>query len=502
MDICIPNSENDVFFCYLTDDDYVILNSKNEELFKNYNNVEVLKTSESDSDYEKFVLKFEKSGKYGLINFNGEIVLDAEYDNIQSLKNRPGEILLKKNSKYGVLQSNGEIKIDIKYDFISGDEYYTENDGYAKSGYIVGEKTSNGYKYGHLNNAGEKTLDIDFESITRVKKQNDNNNYLIVMNNGKKGVYKNGNEVIKQSYQSIIYAESLDVFIVKRNSKYGVFSSSGKEILDVQYTSAAVAGAYISAESPDGDKKFYDINGNEVSNSGFVNIQKTDINGCYIGIDGNGYYSIISRNETISNNYMYISYAFNNYFILKNEEGYYGILYLYIGTVVEPEYSFMLVIDGKNAIEAEMQDGTVHIYSKELKKTVSMSNAIIETINENYTKIYSLSDIEYIDKNGEIVKSTDVYKDSKIYGYSSGDKWGYKDSQGNIVIEAEYDFVTELNDYGFAGILKDGKWGIVDEKGKIISEPTYEIETYYSPNFVGKYLLEILDGSYYCLELE
>ena len=110
--------------------------------------------------------------------------------------------------------------------------------------------------------------------------------------------------------------------------------------------------------------------------------------------------------------------------------------------------------------------------------------------------------VQNINKDGELVKNTEVYKDSKLYSYKDeNDKWGFKNGNGDIIIECKYDVVTELNQYGFAGIYQDGKWGVIDENGTIIVDPIYEIETYYSPKFVGKYLLEEQE-SVYCIEVE
>jgi hypothetical protein len=69
-DIFIPNPSKDVFFVYENATDYKIVNSKSEELFTDYDKVEVLQTSELSLDFEKVFLKFEKNGKYGLIDFD------------------------------------------------------------------------------------------------------------------------------------------------------------------------------------------------------------------------------------------------------------------------------------------------------------------------------------------------------------------------------------------------------------------------------------------------
>ena len=57
---------------------------------------------------------------------------------------------------------------------------------------------------------------------------------------------------------------------------------------------------------------------------------------------------------------------------------------------------------------------------------------------------------------------------------------------GEVVVEPDYDFVTEFNEFGFAGIQKDGKWGSINLSGQVVVEPCYEIE-WGNPVFIGKY---------------
>ena len=63
--------------------------------------------------------------------------------------------------------------------------------------------------------------------------------------------------------------------------------------------------------------------------------------------------------------------------------------------------------------------------------------------------------------------------------------------------------VTEINEYGFAGIKKDRKWGVINKNGDIIQEPTYELESI-SPIFIGKYYKseEWYGNDYFTTEVE
>lgn len=165
------------------------------------------------------------------------------------------------------------------------------------------------------------------------------------------------------------------------------------------------------------------------------------------------------------------------------------------------QYTFMLRIDGKKAIEAVTPEGMVDIYSSNIEKVLSMQDAVIEEIDEDYTNIHSNSQSSYINQEGQVVSNLDVYPNNTIFAFEENGKWGYKDKSGKVVVEANYDFAQDLNEYGFAGIISNGNWGVLDNKGKIVKSPTFQLDTYYLPIFVGEYLLEVSD-TYHCLELK
>ena len=92
--IIIPDSSKDIFVCTY-DVDYTnntykskIINKKGDELFTNYEKVEVIYNNDEANNlwYEKNILKVQKDGKYGLINLDGKEILACNYDNITSLK--------------------------------------------------------------------------------------------------------------------------------------------------------------------------------------------------------------------------------------------------------------------------------------------------------------------------------------------------------------------------------------------------------------------------------
>ena len=499
-DVYIPNPLKDVFICFDGDSSSVV-NSKGEKILEDYKDVSALITSESSLlDLEKNVLKYKKDGLYGLINLDGEVVTEPIYEEISSLKNRPGRILVKKDDKYGVLDSNGKVVVPISYYSIVGDEYCEDENAYANTGYIVSIKTNNGIMYGYYNSTGKKVLDTKYESITRVLEYEDEANYLIVMSNGKKGVLRNGKKLIDLDYQDVIYSRLSKIFIVNKNGKYGFFSKNGREILEPKYESYQIAGEYISV-TEDGKNVLYDINGNYIDQKNYSSIVEVENSSYFIAIDGqDGTYSIISKDTNIKNNYKNISYLFNNLFTFTNQDGKSGIIDATKGEIVEAKYELILKVDGVNAIEARDTNGVATIYSSDMKEVCTMSGAIVENVNKEFAVVYNQTERIYLDKNGNVVENTQVYSDLPMYSINKDGKWGFCDKSGKIIIEPTYDMVTEIDEYGFAGINKDGKWGIVDNTGKIISEPKYQIDSYYFPKFIGKYMYEQTE-TIHCVDL-
>ena len=486
MSIYIPNHAKDVFICFTDENTYAVLDKNGKDLFANYSSVYPIIISDTTLEMEKQVLSYEENGKYGLIDYEGKKLTNPVYDEVASLKNKPGCIQVKKDGLYGVLDSK--------------DEYSTEKDGYLKTGYIISEKTNTGIIYGYINYEGKMLIEPEYESITRCLENEDEEIYLVFMQNGKKGVIKDSKIIIKPRYQSVVYYDVSNIFIVNKNKKYGFYNNDGDEILKPDYPSYSVAGNYISVKDEKGDMMLYDIHGNVVNTNTYKSIIETDNPSYFIAQDEQGYYSVISKDFQIGNKYTSITYAFDNFFIFTTEDNLYGVIDVYAGLEIAPEYDVIIALENVNALEAR-KGQTVDIYSKKIEKVLTMHDAVVEAVSKEYVSIYSGTELKYINNVGELVSNTEVYKDLKLYSYQADDgKWGFVNKDGNVVVDCKYDVVTELNEYGFAGVFQENKWGVIDENGKVVVVPEYELVTYYSPTFVGKYLLEELETKY-CIEV-
>ena len=501
MSVYIPNHSKDVFVCFTDDSTYEVLDKSGKDIFTSFESVYPIIISDTTLEMEKQVLSYEENGKFGLIDFGGKKLTGAIYESVASLKNKPGCIQVKKDGLYGVVDSKGKTIIEPKYNSVRGDEFSTEKEGYLKTGYIISEKTNTGIIYGYIDYEGKMLIEPEYESISRCLEYEDEEVYLVFMQNGKKGVIKDSKVIIKPRYQSVVYYDVSNIFIVNKNKKYGFYNNEGDEILKPSYPEYSVAGNYISVKDEKGNMMLYDIHGNVVNTNTYKSIIETNNPSYFIAQDEQGYYSIISKDFQIGNKYTSITYAFDNFFVVTTEENLYGVIDVYAGLEIVPEYDVIIPLENVHALEAR-KGSTVDIYSEKIEKIITMENAVVEAINKDYVSIYSNTELEYINKVGEIVPNTEVYKDLKLYSYQADDgKWGFVDKAGNLVVDCKYDVVTELNEYGYAGIFQENKWGVIDENGKVVVVPSYELETYYSPTFIGKYLLE--EGeSIFCTEIQ
>lgn len=155
--------------------------------------------------------------------------------------------------------------------------------------------------------------------------------------------------------------------------------------------------------------------------------------------------------------------------------------------VVDFKYDVLQKLENTEVIEALINDETVLI-NKNLDMVVNLKQANVK-LQDGYIEIYSTVEkkIIYLDNLGNLINSKEVLKENKLFAKKEKDKWGFIDEVGNFKIEPKYDFVTEFNEYGYAGIKVNNKWGVIDKAGNVLQEPKYEIEDGVLPNFIGKY---------------
>lgn len=326
-DLHIPNPSKPVFVCYYNYNEETgksstkVVNDKGTEIFAKYAEIETISLNgiETTMPYEKNLLKYKQNGKWGLIDLNGNIVVKPEYEEIEGLSCKEGELLVKKDGKYGVINNKGVELIKNKYDYISGDEYYTENKNYKFSGYIVGEKTQNGNRYGYIKNNQKVLLNTEYSEIIRIggiKGENtDKDIFITATKNGQMGLMKNKKKIIDFKYQDLNYSGVDNLFILTKGTKVGVYNSKGKKVINIKYDVVTIEDDYIYTKKGE-EEQYFDLNGKEISkdtikeastsqNDEEEKIAANLVNPNIIPKEKNGKWGFVDKNSKLIVDYIY-----------------------------------------------------------------------------------------------------------------------------------------------------------------------------------------------------
>ncbi len=491
--IQIPNPSKDIFICmnnYNAETgnyETKVYNKNKEVLFSKYERIEAIKREENldNIPYEKGVLKYKENGKYGLIDFDGNIITKPIYENIEALEFKEGMLIVKRDGKTGVINIDGKEIINIKYDSIEADKYSINKDHNKSTGFIVSIKTESGYRYGYINYKGKMILKTEYNEIARINYIDDDENaYLVAFKNGQAGFYINKKLILRHEYEDMQFDTINNLVIVQKSGKQGIYNLSGELIVPIEYDNIIIAGNLINSQKND-EVIIFDNKGQKLNNNNFISIISTQNKNYSISIDINENFGVVDKDNNIlvDNKYTFIDYLFDDYFIVQDATKL-GIIDINENIKVKFQYDVLQKLEGTNVIQG-IKDETVELIDKNMNIISSTQNGEVDITN-NYIKMYNSKDMKYFDFNGKEISNIQAINNQNLFAKKQNKSWGFVDKNGNTKVEYIYDMVTELNIYGYAGVKKDGKWGIIDSQGNVILEPTYEIEEI-QPQFIGKY---------------
>lgn len=491
----IPNPSKAIFVCVkeynenTKEYETVVYNEKKEVLLSNYKNVQAISiyTNVNSTPYEKSVLTYKENGKYGLINLEGKQITKPVYDEISSINYKEGTFLVKQNELEGIINMKGKVIIKCEYESVTSDNYYSENGNKKQAGFIVSKKTEDGYRYGYANYRGTIILNPIYTQLERVTEiANEKGVYFIAFKNGQAGLLKNNKEILNYEYEDIQYNVLGSIFVTKRNGKYGAVNQEGTTVLYPEYDNVYTGGMYLNALK-DKDIFIFDLNGNKIETNEVSKI-KTENANYYITIDKNNKYKVVDSKDNIiiDKDYTYIEYLPGDYFIVERDSKN-GIIDSNGKSVIELKYDSISKINETDILQMETNKN-IALYNLNMKEIVSMDNAIVKEVKDekSYILLYSDTDFKYLDKEGNILTSQNLFENNTLFAKNINGKWGFVDKAGNLKVQNDYELVTDFNKYGFAGIKKDGKWGSINQNGEVVQEPTYDLKRNI-PEFVGKY---------------
>ena len=480
----IPNPTKAVFIKSDDGKNYSAIDEKENQLFTDYDSVEAISINSITSNipYEKTVLKYKQGGLYGLIDFDGKKITENIYNSITNIDYKEGNLKVEQNGSYGVINIKGTTILEPEYDAIMADGYYNEETKYEKAGFILRVVTDDGYRFGYADRTGKIILDTLYNEISRLTEVKGDDVYLVTSTNGRYGLYKNNKEILANEYTDISFDPNNNLLIVQKDQAQGVVDLEGNNIVPIDYDSIIIGGKYIDAQKGE-ETVVFDSNGNNLNTDILSYNQVSDL---AIVIDKNNNYNIVdsSGNKKLKENYTYIEYFNNNYFIVT-KDGKTGVIDGNGNVVINLEYDAIQAIDGTNVLQAiKTNENRTDIIDSNMNIHEGIVNANVVK-KDNYIKVYSETEMKYYDLSGNEITYKSLYPNNTLYASTNNGKWGLVDSNGEVVVNYDYDMVTEQNGNVF-GVKKDGVWQVIDTSGELVSDNKYNL-SWLDVTFLGEY---------------
>lgn len=445
-----------------------------------------------------------ENNKWGVIDGKGEYVINPAYDEMIVIPDSTQALFI---CTYDVNYELGTYKtkvINEKEEILFKDYnkvFPIEN--YDESGNLWYEKNilviSKDGKLGLANYKGQELLRCEYDNIEAIKNIT---NSLLVTKDGKYGLASStGDLIIEAKYKEIkSYGEnySAGYIVVSEEGKYGVIDNNKKVIFEPTFEDIKpLHGNNIYVVKQEGKWKVINSNKEELFGYTFDDIIEINTDNIIIKKDSK-YGAITYTGETIIEpEYTGLKYAYSDKYIAKKEDKY-GMINAKKETVLEFEYITLAYLKAEDFVQAEKELTETMILDKE--KLEPKITGIISEINleKGYIRVRTDSTYKYYNFKFEEKASKDILIENNIFLSIKNGKYGFVDSDNNVVVDYIYDDATEQNSYGYAAVKKDGKWGSINGKGETVLEPSVNLDNNFVINFIGKWhLAEELNMNYY-----
>ena len=437
------------------------------------------------------------NGKWGVINNKGETIINMEYDEMITIPNPEKAVFV---CIYDVNEETGEYKTKVlnekkealftEYDTVETIDNFDskQNIWYEKN---VLRVSKNG-KYGLIDFEGKKLLACEYDSITALESVEEN---LLVRKDNKVGIVNNvGQIIVPIEYKNVkILKEGYknEYIIVDENDNQGIISTSSTIIVVPTYKEIKYINSNEIYAAKIEDKWNLVNKKGEVINNNYDDY--TYVKGDYVIVQKEGKYGIITTEGTvkIEPTYEDLQYAFSVYYIAKINSKY-GIINTDNTSLIPLEYLNMTYWESKNIIIADKTETETVIFDSNL--TEKLNGLFV--FKEEYIKARIDGLDKYYTYKFEEKQVEDILTRNTLYVSKKDGKYGFVDSQGNVVVNYIYDEAKEQNQYGYSAIKQNGLWGSIDKGGKVVLEPQVNLDNSIYVDFIGEWHLAD-EGIYY-----
>ncbi len=439
-----------------------------------------------------------QDNKWGVIDSNGNIVIDPSYEEMITIPNSKNDVFL---CIYDVNYETGEYKTKVLNS--KNEEIFTQ---YEQIEGVVNKDESNNIwyednvlkvkkdgKYGMINLLGKELVPCQYDDVVAIEGIKDT---IKVTKDSKVGVIDNeGKEILGIQYTDVtnLGKDNKEGFIVKgEDGKYGIVDYSNQTILETKYDEIVkeVYGNDMYLVKQAGKQVLVKSDGTEVLNTGYDEIKeilKNAENGVIYVKDSKYGVMKMSGEVTIPAEYEELKEAKSGILIAK-QNGKYGVIDIQKATKVEQTYVSISYNEKADLYIAEKEDYNNDIIDNTF--AVRQSGILVDSDDEKgYIELKQGEEYKYYNFKFEEKNIAEVHTSNNLFKSKRDGKYGFVDKDGKVIVDYQYDDATEQNSYGYAGIKKDGKWGAIDNKGNIVQEPTYNLDDYLKIDFIGRWHL-------------
>jgi hypothetical protein len=444
------------------------------------------------------IIQYGTDKLYGIINFNGQIIVPAIFSHIKLLPNGNFKVTRKSyiESFFGIYSSEGTIIAECKYKSIktynNGDiqpEYFELQDGLWSARLLD--------KLALVGTNKEEITDYLYDSLTIF----DDNYFLVVLGSQKGLINKEGHIAIPMTDLDIIKSITKEWVIVGKYGYIGLQKAYGSLVIPSNYSEITrLPNGRWKVEKKTYNNVMYGIYNDEGEVLYECKYQElnTDENGevipSYMPLnDGNllarmlDKYALASVDKKIITDYKYdqITITDNNYYIVESDNQS-GVIDSY-GNEILPmnDYKVKTIVDENHfIIERDSKQGLINkdgllLTSKEYTNITSLKNGFYigeirdfdyrnfnDLINDEGEVIFTANDRIELDENQCPVISTTISLEKTIVKVFSG-KYAICNNDEVLLSDFIYDSVEQLNESLFI-VAQNNKYGLADMYGKII----------------------------------
>lgn len=419
-----------------------------------------------------------KGTLWGVINEQGEKIVNFLYDDVRCIQNK---IVVAREGKIGILDENGRIIINPSYQTIECVSV-SYDDNYNGLYGIYGEHCVFDSNTEHSKLFRKKIRYSNSLKFDAPESSYDFNRYFILSNNGYSELFSVESGIITNSRFATIEPLSNASFFVKQNDKWGIYrADESKIIIECIYDRIVFKGGVVVLLQKDGlwgaktyftsifhydvPIKFKEIKiivGDGETLFGVKNERKNykgDVVEEFTIVDENGeYFKEMSRFEGLDkqceifdSNYDRILASKDNKYGFISADGYVSIPFQYDSVTRRKDGWFDVKIGNAwGVIDISGKEIVAIKYAEKLPTT--LSNAIVQN---TFTSRYGVLSENGSEKVPSIYEHLQLEKNLILFGYDNG----RDDCCG------ESNFFSEVG-----GAI----WGVMDETGKTIINSKYD----------------------------